>query len=361
MLLFGPFLAHPAIHRGFRSFADVVDAWYNEVNSYYFNKPGWSVLAGHFSQMVWKDTTNIGCAVNHKCTWDTYICQYSPPGNVVSADWSTQVFPPLPESPKEQQQLLNPSLRPGEAYYEPNRGAAQGPAPAVPDITPYPAADTTTAAPQYPAETLVTPSATPVTPLGPPEVPPQTAAPPPQYPYQVPTMPAEQTPPQYGSSSAAGSGSGGSSSQVPGLSSELQAGFDATNSYRRQHAAPDLVWDAAIAAQAASYVAGCPNGHSGQPGFGENLAWGYDSMSAAVRAWYDEVSAYDFNTGGFSGATGHFTQLVWRDSSKVGCAVNKACSMPTYICQYSPAGTRGGFVRRVHQCICHFHGIDSVV
>lgn len=41
--------------------------------------------------MVWKDTTKIGCAVNKKCTWDTYICQYSPPGNVVSADWSTQV------------------------------------------------------------------------------------------------------------------------------------------------------------------------------------------------------------------------------------------------------------------------------
>jgi hypothetical protein len=70
---------------------DVVDAWYNEVNSYHFNKPGWSILAGHFTAMVWKDTTKIGCAVNKKCTWETFICQYSPPGNVVSADWSSQV------------------------------------------------------------------------------------------------------------------------------------------------------------------------------------------------------------------------------------------------------------------------------
>lgn len=109
--------------------------------------------------------------------------------------------------------------------------------------------------------------------------------------------------------------------------------------YCRAHQVPDLTWDAAIASQAAGYVAGCPNGHSGAPGYGENLAWGYDSMSAAVTAWYEEVAAYDFSKGGFSGATGHFTQLVWKDTSKVGCAVNKACSMPTFICQYSPPGT----------------------
>lgn len=68
-----------------------MDAWYSEVNCYHFNKPGWSVLAGHFSAMVWRDTTRIGCAVNSACTWPTYICQYSPPGNVVDADWASQV------------------------------------------------------------------------------------------------------------------------------------------------------------------------------------------------------------------------------------------------------------------------------
>jgi uncharacterized protein YkwD len=122
------------------------------------------------------------------------------------------------------------------------------------------------------------------------------------------------------------------------VTAEVQAGFDVTNSYRRQHSSPALVWDASIAAQAAAYVAGCPKGHSGASGVGENLAWGFDSLSAAVEAWYNEVQAYDFSKRGFSGSTGHFTQLVWKDTTKVGCAVNRACEMATYICQYAAPG-----------------------
>jgi uncharacterized protein YkwD len=160
-------------------------------------------------------------------------------------------------------------------------------------------------------------------------------------------MPVEVTPASDSSSSGssasvgggnADSGSSSSSSVVPGVTAEVQAGFDVTSSYRRQHSSPALVWDAAIAAQAAAYVAGCPKGHSGASGVGENLAWGYDSLSAAVEAWYNEVQAYDFSKGGFSGSTGHFTQLVWKDTSKVGCAVNRACEMATYICQYAAPG-----------------------
>jgi uncharacterized protein YkwD len=148
------------------------------------------------------------------------------------------------------------------------------------------------------------------------------------------------TAPDGAAAPAAAAPSGGSSIAVPGLSAELQAALDLSNSYRGQHSSPDLIWDESIASQAAAYIAGCPTGHSQAKGFGENLAWGYDSMSAAVTAWYNEVNAYDFARGGFSGATGHFTQLVWRDTTKVGCAVNKACSMPTYICQYTAPGTR---------------------
>jgi uncharacterized protein YkwD len=98
-----------------------------------------------------------------------------------------------------------------------------------------------------------------------------------------------------------------------------------------------MSWDSTVAASAASFTSGCPNGHSGGS-YGENMAWGYPDFPAAVKAWYDEISQYNFANPGWSSGTGHFTQVVWRDSIKLGCAMNKGCSMPTYVCQYSPAG-----------------------
>jgi hypothetical protein len=51
-----------------------------QVSSFDFSNPGWSSGAGHFTQLVWKDTKTMGCAVNTKCSWPTYVCQYGPPG-----------------------------------------------------------------------------------------------------------------------------------------------------------------------------------------------------------------------------------------------------------------------------------------
>jgi hypothetical protein len=42
----------------------------------------WSDV-GHYTQMVWKGTTRLGCAIHSSRDWDFLICRYSPPGNVV--------------------------------------------------------------------------------------------------------------------------------------------------------------------------------------------------------------------------------------------------------------------------------------
>jgi hypothetical protein len=49
--------------------------------------------AGHFTQLVWKDTTNLGCGLNTRCGMAIYVCQYAPAGNVMGIDWSKQVMP----------------------------------------------------------------------------------------------------------------------------------------------------------------------------------------------------------------------------------------------------------------------------
>jgi hypothetical protein len=41
----------------------------------------------------------------------------------------------------------------------------------------------------------------------------------------------------------------------------------------------------------------------------------------AIGSWYGEVSAYDYSNPGFSGNTGHFTQVVWKNSIALGCGV----------------------------------------
>ncbi len=40
----------------------------------------WSDVA-HYTQMIWKGTTHVGCALYRDGTWDYLICRYSPPGN----------------------------------------------------------------------------------------------------------------------------------------------------------------------------------------------------------------------------------------------------------------------------------------
>ncbi|AAS50188.1 AAL178Wp [Eremothecium gossypii ATCC 10895] len=118
--------------------------------------------------------------------------------------------------------------------------------------------------------------------------------------------------------------------------------LDLHNDYRRRHHAVPLRWNSTLYTHAQHYANRilC-NGslvHSGLP-HGENLALGY-SPAAAVTAWYDEIAEYDFSTPGFSHATGHFTQLVWRSTTSVGCAYVMCgpCYGLYIICQYDPPG-----------------------
>jgi len=99
---------------------------------------------------------------------------------------------------------------------------------------------------------------------------------------------------------------------------------------------------------------------------GQNLAVAGDSRSNmpdvdwewAIQAWYDEVKDYDsskaelFTSPGRNGAVvGHFTQVAWADTHKVGCGfVRFYGSQPLgrnfynnyYVCNYGKGGNMGG-------------------
>jgi hypothetical protein len=63
--------------------AQATDSWYNEIKLYNFNRPGFSMDTGHFTQVVWKGSQKVG--VGFAITGDGktlyVVAQYSPPGN----------------------------------------------------------------------------------------------------------------------------------------------------------------------------------------------------------------------------------------------------------------------------------------
>jgi len=38
---------------------------------------------GHYTQMIWRTTGHVGCAIYSDAKWDFLICRYSPPGNIL--------------------------------------------------------------------------------------------------------------------------------------------------------------------------------------------------------------------------------------------------------------------------------------
>ncbi|KAI1119023.1 CAP domain-containing protein [Nemania sp. NC0429] len=120
--------------------------------------------------------------------------------------------------------------------------------------------------------------------------------------------------------------------------------LNSTNAYRSAHNASAVVWNGTLASFATDYLASdkvgaaCAFAHSGGP-YGENLAIGYADATASVEAWGDEGGEYDFGKPGFSEATGHFTQLVWKDTSAVGCGRRLCGERGWYlVCEYWPRG-----------------------
>jgi len=79
--------------------SQVVKMWYDEEVDYDYDQPGFDSATGHFTQVVWKGTAEIGCGFATNCgqNWpnmeNAWVCQYNPPGNYIG-QFANNVFPP---------------------------------------------------------------------------------------------------------------------------------------------------------------------------------------------------------------------------------------------------------------------------
>ncbi|CAD7077045.1 unnamed protein product [Hermetia illucens] len=79
--------------------------------------------------------------------------------------------------------------------------------------------------------------------------------------------------------------------------------------------------------------------------FGENLYWASGSNVTGedvVDNWYNEIKFYDFDHPGFSEKTGHFTQVVWKSSRRLGVAIARRGSSTWVVANYDPPGNYSG-------------------
>jgi pathogenesis-related protein 1 len=119
----------------------------------------------------------------------------------------------------------------------------------------------------------------------------------------------------------------------------------AHNSIRRSVGVPPLVWSkrlAGFAQEWADYLAAHHQFvHRRNSPYGENLfeiTGATASPSEVVNDWAAESKSYQYRSNTCGGVCGHYTQIVWRDTKRVGCAASRRGRTEVWVCNYDPPG-----------------------
>lgn len=128
------------------------------------------------------------------------------------------------------------------------------------------------------------------------------------------------------------------------------------NKVRKEVGTKPLIWSSKLSAYAqewANYLAeesNCKMIHRNSPGqnnklYGENIFWGssakYFTTLDASQEWYNEIKLYTYNqvTEKNWEPTGHYTQMIWKDTKEVGVGVSICPNGAIIIvANYYPAG-----------------------
>ena len=130
------------------------------------------------------------------------------------------------------------------------------------------------------------------------------------------------------------------------------------NRERAAVGAPPLNWDPTLAQSAASYGPALQqigrlvhSPRETRPGQRENLAMastGYFNDEQLAKMWVDEKHHFtpglfpNVSRTGYWKDVAHYTQMVWKGTTHVGCALYRGGGNDFLICRYSPPGNADG-------------------
>jgi len=113
-----------------------------------------------------------------------------------------------------------------------------------------------------------------------------------------------------------------------------------------------MQWDCGLESSAQSWTNGCQFAHSGGA-YGENLWMGSGQtgtngqlLASASDSWWSELTSIgitsadvnNFTMTTFNKGVGHFTQMAWGNTDKVGCGIKVCGSSKIITCQYLAQG-----------------------
>jgi uncharacterized protein YkwD len=117
------------------------------------------------------------------------------------------------------------------------------------------------------------------------------------------------------------------------------------NAVRARVGVPPLAWSDRVAARSQDWadtlLARKQFMHRPNSTYGENLfeiTGATASPAQVVHAWAAESRNYNYRSNRCSGVCGHYTQIVWADTKKVGCAVARRRGREVWVCNYDPPG-----------------------
>lgn len=131
------------------------------------------------------------------------------------------------------------------------------------------------------------------------------------------------------------------------LASRDQEMLTAHNTWRRRVGVPNLRWSSQLASYAQEWANNLARSnrlaHRSNNKYGENLAWASGqqlSPTQVVQMWGNESQDYNYasNSCRSGKVCGHYTQIVWKNSTEVGCGMARSGNQEFWVCNYNPPG-----------------------